>query len=194
MNRFGTAAMLSFLSLTTCTGHVVMTPMSPDAVLDAYQKNTDIDGIIVFRPEPMIEVDEFTQINTSPDPSKTVLSNECNHIQSRKLLTLADWQHPYRLHYEHGLLETYTFGATLTSDGILTAINTQSTPDQGKTFQNLASAASSAAGIPRVAPPPNPHVPPQPNCTTTPIFVGYEYPPVGSAIKPYGTTPKTAPQ
>lgn len=195
------AIMLGLIMVTGCTGHIVMEPIGPDDVSTIYascpsgptpqsgnaQKlpncGQQVDGIIVHIARPLIEVDEFTQANISTDPTKTVLSNNCKKQATRKLVSLPDWDHPYILHYEHGILETYTFGATLTSDGILTNINAQSTPDQGKTIANLTSAASSAAGIARQAPSPA-----APDCTTTPLFVGYERPPTIANIKPYNTS------
>jgi hypothetical protein len=95
---------------------------------------------------------------------------------------VADSEHPYRLHYDHGFLETYTFGATLTSDGILTVINTVSTPDQGKTVQNIASAAASGATIAAKLEKDEKH----PNCTVTPVFAGYEELPTQADIKQFG--------
>jgi hypothetical protein len=185
---------VSLMALTSCTGHVVMTPMMPEQIASGYTGNTDVDGIIVFRPQPMIEVDRLTQA-TLPmpgDSTKTQITDLCSPVLTRKLITLVDWQHPYRLHYEHGLLETYTFGATMTADGILTTINTQSTPDQGKTIQNLASAATSAASIvPKlVTGTPPKYLPP---CTSTPQFVGYEYPPGPDKITPFGGHPDLPP-
>jgi hypothetical protein len=178
-----------------------MTPITPQDTLTTYAPcpnrappraptdndpgcGQDVNGIIIHLSRPLIEVDKFTQVNVSTDSSKTVLSDNCTNVPTRKLISLPDWDHPYILHYDHGILETYTFGATLTSDGILTNINAQSTPDQGKTIANLTSAASSAAGIARLAPPAKA----VPNCTTTPVFYGYERPPTSTDIKAFGTT------
>jgi hypothetical protein len=188
------AVALLTIGLFGCNGHVVMTPANPTDVEQAYINKSDIDGFYIYRAMPIIEVDEFTQYNQPGASGSTKLSDDCHHVASRQLKTIADGNHPYRLHYEHGLLETYTFGATMTSDGILTNINSVSTPDQGKTFQNLASAASSAAGIPRegkLPPVKSAAAPPalKPDCTTTPVFVGYERPPTEDQIKNYMTTP-----
>ncbi len=114
-------------------------------------------------------------------------------------VTVADAQHPYVLQYEHGFLETYTFGVTLGSDGTLTSINSQSTPDQGKTIANLASAAGSIAGVAKqmqmrqVFPTNKPAVPAPsatlPDCTQSPIPIGYEKVPTDQEILKYRTTP-----
>jgi hypothetical protein len=171
--------------LAGCSGTVIMSPMDPATITSDYKAKTDTEGIIVYRAIPIVEVNRFTQVPVPVDPAKpdgaTKLSGACNAVATRKILSVADTEHPYRLHYEHGLLEAYTFGATLTSDGILTVINTVSTPDQGKTLQNLASAASSAAVIAKAI------VAAQPDCTVTPVFAGYERPPSGADIKDFGT-------
>jgi hypothetical protein len=54
-----------------------------------------------------------------------------------------------------------------------------STPDQGKTFQNLASAASSGAVIAtkEVG---------KPDCNVTPLLVGYEHSPTWADLKEFG--------
>jgi hypothetical protein len=102
------------------------------------------------------------------------------------VISIADFQHPYRLRYEHGFLEAYTFSANLSSDGILTSINTVSTPDQGKTLQNLTSAASTAAAIPKALGTANPP------CAVTQVFVRYENPPALPAVRetPAGQPPQ----
>jgi hypothetical protein len=162
-----------------------MTPMSPEEINQNYKNKSDINGIIVYRPRQLIEVDEYTQINVpgAGAGASATVSSACTPSLVRKLVTVVDWDHPYRLHYDHGILETYTFGATVTSDGVLTVINSQSTPDQGKTLSNLASVATSAASIARAPAPPG-----SPPCTITPAFVDYESPPSAADIKGFGTT------
>ncbi len=166
-----------------------MSPLDPAEIAKNYQDKRDTVGIIVYRAIPLVEVDQLIQINVPADPTKpgspTVPSGECNPVETRKVVSVPDDQHPYRLHYEHGLLEAYTFGATLSSDGILTAINTVSTPEQGKTLQNLASAAASAAGPLKAAGVEKA----KPDCTVTPVFVGYEHLPTGAAIKEFPRAP-----
>jgi len=170
--------------LAGCSGQVLMTPLSPTEIAANYQNKVDTKGIIVYRPRQLVEVDEFTQINIpAAGGAPATVSSACTPALVRKLVTVADWDHPYRLHYEHGILETYTFGATVTSDGILTVINSQSTPDQGKTLQNLASVATSAAALARAEAPPG-----SPPCTINSAFVGYESPPSAADIKAFGTT------
>lgn len=177
------------LMTAACSGTVIMSPLDPADIAKNYQEKRDTVGIIVYRAIPLVEVDRFIQINVPTDPTKpgspTVPSGACNPVLTRKLISVADAQHPYRLHYEHGLLEAYTFGATLSSDGILTVINTVSTPEQGKTLQNLAGAAASVMGPLKAAR----EEEAKPDCTVTPVFVGYEHPPTGADIKEFGKTP-----
>ncbi len=176
------------LVTTACSGTVVMSPLDPADIEKNYEQKADMIGIVVYRAIPLVEVDRFIQVNVpakSGQPNgPTMLSSACNPILTRKLVSVADSQHPYRLHYDHGFLESYTFGATLTNDGILTAINTVSTPDQGKTLQNLAGAAAAAGGITKFAAPTKR----RPDCTITPVFVGYEMPPTAADIKKFGET------
>lgn len=182
--RIISASLIGLIS-SSCSGHVVLTPSSPSQISADYDAGRDTNGIIVYRPQPFVEVDQLTQISSPPEhgTGAPALSNNCKRVAVRKFVSAADWEHPYVLTYKHGLLETYTFGATTTSDGILTVINSQSTPDQGKTFANLASAASSAAAAARSTPPDN-----WPDCKSTPVFVGYERPPTGNLIPDYGKT------
>ncbi len=88
-------------------------------------------------------------VNPTQPNGPTTLSANCGPVLTRKLISVADAEHPYRLYYKHGLLEACTFGATLMSDGILTAVNTVSTPEQGKTLQNLAAQPPARPGLPR---------------------------------------------
>lgn len=178
--------MLLVTMTAACTGSVTMSPLGPTEITSGYEAKKDVQGIIVYRAIPMVEVDRFTQINV-PNPKKPdtlILTGRCAKVLTRKIVSIADARHPYRLHYDHGFLETYTFGATLTGDGILTAINTQSTPDQGKSLQNIAAAAVSAAGVIKAFDGGEP----LPDCTVTPEFVGYEYPPSTTDIKEFGKT------
>ena len=180
------AAIALATALAGCSGTVKMTPLPPGTLASDYEAGTDEAGIIVYRAMPIVEVDEFTQA-TVPDTSKagaTLVTGDCDPVLSRKVVTIADTEHPYRLHYDHGLLETYTFGATLNGDGILVGINTQSTPDQGKTIQNLTSAAASGATILKATR----FEAPKPKCTITPAFVGYERLPVGDGVREFGAT------
>jgi len=181
------------LITAACSGTIMMSPLDPGDIEKNYGvKNADgtfdrkdTVGIIVYRAIPVVEVDRLTQANVKEDPDKPpVVSDTCKPVLTRKLISVADAQHPYRLHYEHGILEAYTFGATLTSDGILTVINTVSVPDQGKTVQNLVSAAVSAAGTFRLM---EDKLKGKPDCTMTPVFFGYEQPPKWDSLEEFNT-------
>jgi hypothetical protein len=67
-------------------------------------------------------------------------------IELKKLAIHPDYAHPQLLQYEHGLLESYKLSAELDS-GLLKSVNVESTPDQGKTISNLASAVKDVAAI-----------------------------------------------
>ena len=196
-----TALALVGVFMAACTGTIVMSPLGPDKI-----NTQDINGIIVYRAIPRVEVDQFIQINVPVDPkqpnSPMVLSDDCTHFLIRKIVSIADSEHPFELYYHHGWLEAYSFAATLNGDGILTSINTTSTPDQGKTFQNIASGVSSiATAIPKPMLEVKAHreekKPPEkqkPNCTVTSVFVGYEELPKQADIKPFGKTPTPLPE
>jgi len=186
MLRLSSVTVIALL-IVGCSDKVIMSPLSPTMIDEKYRadgENQHIEGIIVYRAKPMIEVDQFIHINVQVSGqanSPLVLSDQCTPTLIRKIVSVADAEKPYRLHYEHGLLESYTFGATLTNEGILIGINTGSNPDQGKTFQNIASGVSSIAGsIPKGA------GAPLPNCTSTPVFVGYENLPDQTEIGSFG--------
>ena len=164
-------AILAGPFLSACTGHVVMTPLTVEQINKQYTDQSDIDGIIVYRHLRLIEVDRLTQINL---PSN-IVSALCNQVLVRKPVTVPDWQHPYRLHYEHGLFESYTFYPTLSSDGLIISLNTSSANDQGKTMSNFITAATGAANLVKSFQQTN-KLDHSNDCTITPVFTGYEFP------------------
>jgi hypothetical protein len=108
-----------------------------------------VKGIIFYPPALYKEMSQTTVaikdgkvIGTAGDPQ-----NPCRPVPSVKLISAPDYSQPHRVWYEHGLLETFTFSTTLDAAGDLLSVNTQSTPDQGKTFQNIASGISSIAPL-----------------------------------------------
>jgi hypothetical protein len=168
-------------ALGGCSGTIELTPLDPATlgkpaiVGDIHADNVDsgYHGLLVYLPTQVLEVDQFTQIQTASADGKTMLlSGECDRSKAyvQKIVTIVDRAHPYLLQYHHGLLETYTFAATLTADGALASINTSSTPDQGKTLANLSAAAVSAGGLTKLSVGPER----QPVCTQTPTFVRYD--------------------
>ncbi|HVA12080.1 MAG TPA: hypothetical protein VNF99_02410 [Stellaceae bacterium] len=173
--------LLVSIAVSGCTGTIMLTPLdpatlgNPGAIADLHSSDAGragYDGLLVYLPKQVLEIDRFTQVQTLARDNKTlILSGDCDSAKAyvQKVVTIVDRNKPYLLHYEHGLLETFTFSATLTSDGALASVNTSSTPDQGKTLANLASAAVSASGIAKAA-----TINSSPaTCTQTPTFVRY---------------------
>jgi hypothetical protein len=168
--------LLPLVLLSGCTGHIIMSPVKT-ADLD---NGKDIDGVLVTRPIQVIEVDQYTQF---PDPAPKgapatnppALSGACRPVETRKLVTIPDLNHVWRLHYDPGLLEAHTFGVTMDNTGVLVSINAESTPDQGKTVATLvgaAASAKSALGVTLNGPVvPAATLPP---CTEAPSLVRYE--------------------
>jgi hypothetical protein len=166
--------------LSGCTGHVIMSPVK-SADLD---NGKDIEGVLVTRSVQVIEVDQYTQISAPTSKSSStdtanqaapVMSGVCQPVETRKLVTIADPDHVWRLHYDPGLLEAHTFGATMDVSGVLLSINAQSTPDQGKTAAAVIGAvasAKSALGV-TLNGPETPSAP-LPPCTESPSLVRFE--------------------
>lgn len=169
--------------ITACSGTVVMTPLEPASVWQPSGSRQSVEGVIVYLPVQLVEVDELTQIDTTV-AGKSVPSANCRHVRARKLVPVPDWRHPWLLNYKSGLLEAHSFSMQMTSEGVLTSINSQSTPDQGKTFENVASGVTSLAGPGKLLGLRAQRNEAVPDCTIGPQFVGYEYPP---DIKPSGS-------
>lgn len=176
------------LFLAGCSGNIVLAPLSPTTMgsvpaIEDLNSNAGraaltkgYKGLLVYLPVQRIEVDRFTQIQVVASDGKTLVLSaaDCDASDARSLtkkeVTDPDRTRPYLLQYHHGLLESYTFGATLSPDGTLLSINTSSAPDQGKTLANLTSAASSAAAIGAKLVGGGS----KPPCTQTPSFDRYE--------------------
>ncbi len=69
----------------------------------------------------------------------------CHPVTTVRFIVAADFSHPLIMKFKPGLLEAYTFNPTL-SDGMLTGLNSVSTPDAGKTFNNIATGIGSLVG------------------------------------------------
>ena len=172
-----------------CTGKVVMSPLSPKTLKEKYHNRKDIDGVIVYRPIQVIEVDKLVQIDVSSGKganSSSVLSGDCSPTKIQRVVTIPDYDHPYAIRYSHGVLESYKFGITLNPDGVLTSVNDQSTPDQGKTLDNIVTAATGALGAVGKVAPVGGRVGAKerekPKCTVTRTFQYYETMPL---VRPY---------
>ena len=147
------AVFLIGTTLAACTGQAYMEPISQADLAKWQTSNTSFDpqkpsqaamlGALVFLPKQVVEHDNYTLIT---EASGSITTN-CQGFSTEKLVTIADREHPYRLYYNHGVLETYTFGYTSSADGALTGVNSQSTPDQGKTAASVATTVASLAPL-----------------------------------------------
>lgn len=63
-----------------------------------------------------------------------------------KQVVRGDYEHPYQLYYDPGLLEKYTFKSEF-EQGILKSLNTDSTPDRGETLKNIATVVAEIAKV-----------------------------------------------
>lgn len=159
--------MVIVILLQGCTGTVYTNNKT------GFDDKGNMEGVIFYPPALFKEISETTiALNKDGKIVGHASDNSCEPVRTEKIITGPDYSQPRRIAYHHGLLETYTFGVTLDAAGDLTAINTQSTPDQGKTFQNIASGFSAiapAAGLPAM----KPGAPPL-ACTDAPAVVGRE--------------------
>ena len=132
---------LALAALPACQGHLVVKPLS-DA--DA---TTGYEGVSLFQTAIYEQITTKTlyvekgHILASSDGR---YSARCFPVQTRQLIAAADPDLRMVMRYEPGLLEAAKFNVEL-ADGIIKSVGVESTPDQGKTLANLASAAKDAA-------------------------------------------------
>ena len=72
-------------------------------------------------------------------------AGRCEPVTSEQVVTIADTTHEQIVWYSPGLLETVKFSVTYNQNGTLASVGTEATPDQGKTFSNIAAGVSSLA-------------------------------------------------
>jgi hypothetical protein len=156
--------------LSGCTGEVRMKVWTQPALMEALQKE-GIQGVIGYYPKAVIEISELIQYVDKD--GKVVPGIVCKRVSIQKVVTVTDYDHPYQVYYVKGVLEANKFGVQL-NNGIIAAVNTESTPDQGKTIANLGEAAGSFAKIAAGPAAPVPIPPGAPDCNGTPTFVRYE--------------------
>ena len=137
---------------------------------DGHARPEGIRGVFGYYDKTVVETDELTQL---ADSSGKPIAGSCTPVRARKIVTVADQEHPIQIWYNYGLLEANQFSVQLNSS-VFTAINSQSAPDQGKTLSNLASAASTLSKIGAGGAPPGPAPRGQPSCNAGPTLVGYE--------------------
>lgn len=131
------------LIIMGCSGHLRTHPASPEEINGKYE------GVKHYQQTLLEEISETT-ILIDKDSGIIIGSKEkntCTPVETKKLIIGADFTKPLITEFDPGFLESYTFNATL-SEGMLNSVNTTSTPDQGKTFSNLASAAKAGAEVP----------------------------------------------
>jgi hypothetical protein len=131
------------LSLVACNGEVRSRLLTPAQLQAELSRPEGIRGVFGYYDKSVVETDDLTQL---VDASGKPVSGPCTPARVKKVVTYTDQDHPIQIWYDYGLLESNQFSVQLNSS-VFTAINSQSTPDQGKTLANLASAASSFAKI-----------------------------------------------
>lgn len=98
---------LAAICIWGCSGRLSMTNIP----LEQIQKpGWSVDGVIGYQPVWFLELYQFTK---PIEDGKTEVG-PCTPVPAPSKLALhADTQHPILIKYEHGLLESYTFGVTL---------------------------------------------------------------------------------
>jgi hypothetical protein len=131
-------------TLSGCAGTLyTSTKVSPDI-------GTDIPGVLYY---PPILVKETFQTTVALDKDGKVVgalnsaSTPCTPVRTEKLATIPDYAHPKRLYYVPATFESSTFGVTLDSTGLLTGVNIQSNPDQGKTISAVGTGLGALAQL-----------------------------------------------
>jgi len=156
--------------LLACNGEVRSRLLTPAQMQAELSRPEGIRGAFGYYDKTVVETDELTQL---ADSSGKPIAGSCTPVRARKIVTVADQEHPIQIWYNYGLLEANQFSVQLNSS-VFTAINSQSAPDQGKTLSNLASAASTLSKIGAGGAPPGPAPRGQPSCNAGPTLVGYE--------------------
>jgi hypothetical protein len=128
--------------LTACSGIENSRPATAADVANGFQ------GYLFY---PVVQFQQTSQTTRYTEMGRVLAvaggagDAGCEPVASVKYVTSADFAHPWILDYRPGLLEAYKFNVEWTDQGTLKAVNRESTPDQGKTIANMASAAQSAA-------------------------------------------------
>ena len=162
-------------ALCACNGMIKSKLWTQENFVNAASTNQVFDGIFGYYQRPVLEVDEMTQLSDKDGKFVTAL---CKHVMVQSVKNIMDYEHPVQIWYEPGLLEANKFSVQL-NNSMYTAVNSESTPDQGKTLLNLSEAAGNLAKIAALAPakfPSKPAAPgtERPDCNAAPSFVRYE--------------------
>lgn len=131
--------------LVGCSGHVYTVPTP---VLDPEKKR--YEGVLAYFPENFMEISWTTAV-LEEKTNKVLKTSTAKEVDKKytprilyKQVVRGDYDHPYQLFYDPGVLEKYTFKAEF-DQGVLKSVGVDSTPDRGETFKNLATAAGEAA-------------------------------------------------
>lgn len=155
---------LSIIVITSgCTGKIITKNLDPKTISNIGQ---EFEGVIHYPQGMFYEISETTIRKDKEGKviawaaEKTTSDTYCEPVKQYKVITKTDFTRPQLTTYEHGILEEYTFGATLSPDGAnLIGVNSTSKPDRGQTFGNLTSAAANIAKdvalVEEIAPPCN---------------------------------------
>jgi len=147
--------------LTGCAGQVREYLDKPD-----YPTNPDDPGAVGIRVYMSALMKVTSRTTTITDSNTKLPSNDCTPVESTKIEARPDYAKPLRVRFDHGPFDTYTFGVTLSADGILTGINTQSTPPISSVAPLITATVSALSVLKAVAP--------MPPCTATPEVVKIE--------------------
>jgi hypothetical protein len=134
--------MIALLFLTACSGTQSSRPATAADIANGFE------GYLFY---PVVQYRQTTQTTQYTEKGRILAvvggagDAGCEPVTTVKYVTSADFAHPWVLNYRPGLLEAYKFNVEWTDQATLKAVNRESTPDQGKTIANLASAAESAA-------------------------------------------------
>jgi hypothetical protein len=152
------SAMMGVLLLSSCSGTETSRPATPADLANGFE------GYLFY---PAVQFKQTIQTTRYTETGRVLAvvggvgDSGCEPVITVKYVTSADFAHPWILNYHPGLLESYKFNVEWTDQATLKAANRESTPDQGKTLANLASAAASAA---KAAAGPVPHAKPHRAC------------------------------
>jgi len=141
MRHAGLGLAIAALALSGCTGVVYSAAVSPDEL-----RGGAIEGVIYY---PPYLAEQVMKTTLATDKDGHVLGAEagvdgkpkCLPVETSQVVTLRDYAHPRRVAYRAAAFEAHTFNVTLDAYGSLLGVNSQSTPDQGKTAQTAVAAA-----------------------------------------------------
>ena len=133
------------LLLGGCNGQVFHGPGHLDGEIN--QAPTDPTSTTKEKEAGIIFYPRVQMLKTTFETSLSKDKTTCDTKTSVDIVTIADTKHPQRLWYEAAPLEASKFAPTLSADGTLMSFNSESTPDQGNTFKNIASGIASLASV-----------------------------------------------